>query len=147
MNRDFSKTMKRFNHLLGEIDATYHEMSLKLGLSDSAMIILYTIWDNDSKTSCLLQNICSRSGLSKQTINSAIRKLEAKNILYLEAVTSKSKNVCLTETGKQLAEQTAGRILQIENDIFASWPREDVEKYLDLTEAFLLALRSKAKKL
>ena len=40
-----SNEMKRFNHLLEEIDAVYHEMSRRLGLSDSAMIILYTICD------------------------------------------------------------------------------------------------------
>ncbi|MCI9104972.1 MAG: winged helix-turn-helix transcriptional regulator [Lachnospiraceae bacterium] len=147
MNCNFSKAMKRFNHLLSEIDATYHEMSLKLGLSDSAMIILYTICDNDDKNSCLLQDICHRSGLSKQTINSSLRQLESKGILYLEAITPKSKNVCLTDRGKQLANQTAGRVIQAENEIFASWPQEDVEKYLALTESFLLALRDKAKNL
>lgn len=147
MNCSFSKEMKRFNHLLSEIDAAYHEISLKLGLSDSAMLILYTICDNDNKNSCLLQDICRRSGLSKQTINSSIRKLEANGILYLESITPKSKKVCLTERGKLLAEQTAGQVIKAENEIFASWPREDVEKYLELTEAFLLALRGKAKNL
>ena len=147
MNCSFSKEMKRFNHLLSEIDAAYHEISLKLGLSDSAILILYTICDNDNKNSCLLQDICRRSGLSKQTINSSIRKLEANGILYLESITPKSKKVCLTEHGKLLAEQTAGQVIKAENEIFASWPREDVEKYLELTEAFLLALRGKAKNL
>lgn len=52
MEYNFSKIMRRYNHLLGETEAVYHEMSLKLGLSDSAMIILYTICD--SGTSCLL---------------------------------------------------------------------------------------------
>ena len=69
-----SKAMRRYNHLLGEIDGVYHEMSLKLGLSDSAMIVLYTICDSGS--SCLLRDICRYSGLSKQTVNSALRKLE-----------------------------------------------------------------------
>ena len=40
MREPDSKVMKRFNYLLGEMDAVYHEMALKLGLSDSAMIIL-----------------------------------------------------------------------------------------------------------
>ena len=77
-----SEEMKRFNHLLGELDGAYHEISFKLGLSDSAMTILYTICDKGE--SCLLQEICLQSGVSKQTINSAIRKLEAEGILYLQ---------------------------------------------------------------
>lgn len=145
MNCNPSLIMKRYNHLIGEIDAAYHEMSLKLGLSDSAMIVLYTICDNG--TSCLLQDICRRSGLSKQTVNSAIRKLESDGILYLESAGPKAKNVCLTKAGIHLAGQTAGRVIQIENEIFASWPQEDVQNYLGLTEAFLRALQEKAKDL
>lgn len=98
MNNLSSRLMKRFNHLLGEIDAVYHEMDWKLGLSDSAMAVLYTICDNGG--CCLLQDICRLSGLSKQTVNSALRRLEADGILYLEAAGSKAKKVRLTESGK-----------------------------------------------
>ncbi len=140
-----SKAMRRYNHLVGEIDGVYHEMSLKLGLSDSAMIVLYTICDSGS--SCPLRDICLRSGLSKQTVNSALRKLEAEGVVYLEPVSARSKSVCLTEAGQALAAKTAGRIIRIENDIFDSWPQADVEQYLELTERFLLALREKAEQL
>lgn len=145
MNQPVSNEMKRYNHLLGEIEATYHEMSLKLGLSDSAMVILYTICDEGD--SCPLAEISRRSGLSKQTVNSAIRKLEAEGILYLEKTGSKSKTVCLTGKGKNLAGRTALRLLSAENAILASWPRQDVEKYLELTERFLAALKEEADRL
>lgn len=145
MNNYASKEMKRYNHLLGEIEATYHEMSLKLGLSDSAMIVLYTICDEGE--SCPLSEICRRSGLSKQTVNSAIRKLEADGILYLEKAGVRSKTVCLTVAGKELAGRTALRLLNVENAILASWTRQDVEKYLELTERFLTALREEAARL
>lgn len=138
-----TKIMKRFNYLLGEMDAVYHEMALKLGLSDSAMIILYTICDQGD--GCRLQDICRYSGVSKQTVNSAVRKLEAEGILYLEPAGSRSKKVCLTEKGTALAERTAKRIMQAENEIFASWPEADVEKYLELMEHFLTSLQEKAK--
>ena len=145
MNNYASKEMKRYNHLLGEIEATYPEMSLKLGLSDSAMSVLYTICDEGE--SCPLSEICRRSGLSKQTVNSAIRKLEADGILYLEKAGVRSKTVCLTAAGKELAGRTALRLLNVENAILASWPRQDVEKYLELTERFLTALREEAARL
>ena len=145
MRETVSKIMKRQNYLLGEMNAAYHEISLKLGLSDSAMIVLYTICDQGDQ--CLLQDICRWSGLSKQTINSAIRKLEREGILYLVSAGSRNKNVCLTEKGMDLAERTAKRILQAENEIFASWTGEDVMKYLELTEKFLRALQEKAEQL
>ena len=101
MPKYVSKEMRRFNYLLGEIDAVYHEVSLKLGLSDSAMKIMYAICDAGEV--CLLQEICFYTGLSKQTVNSAIRKLEEEGILYLEPFNAKSKKVFLTEKGKGLA--------------------------------------------
>lgn len=138
-----SKALKRYNYLFGELDGVYHEIALKMGLSDSALKILYTICDNRDR--CLLQNICRQSGLSKQTVNSALRKLEGEGIVYLEAAGAKNKRVCFTEEGKRLGERTAGRIIEAENAIFASWPREDVENYLSLTEKFLTALSDRAK--
>lgn len=137
--------MKRYNHLLGEMDAVYHEISLKWGLSDSASKILYTICNEGD--SCMLQDICKLSGLSKQTVNSALRKLEAENIVYLQASGAKNKKVCLTEAGKKLADRSARRILETENEIFASWAQEDVHKYMELTENFLNDLKERAKKL
>ena len=145
MPKHISKEMRRFNYLLGEIDATYHEMFLKLGLSDSAMKVMYAICDAGEE--CLLQEICFYTGLSKQTVNSAIRKLEEEGILYLELVNAKSKKVFLTEKGKELAEKTAYRILQAENEIFAAWEKKDVEAYLELTEKYLLCLKEKAKEI
>lgn len=140
-----SKEMKRFNYLLGETEAIYHEVSLKLGLSDSAMKVLYTICDNGG--SCLLQEICRRSGLSKQTLNSAIRKLEREGMLYLESTGGRVKKVCLTGEGETLVSRTALRIIKMENAIFSFWSKEDVETYLELTERFLLDLKKKSKEL
>lgn len=145
MGPSVSKEMHRYNHLVSELDAVYHEISLKLGLSDSAMIILYTLCDNGG--SCLLQKICRCSGLSKQTVNSALRKLESEGALYLEPAGSKSKNVCLTQAGRLLAERTALRLIRAENELVAAWPQEDVQRYLELTERFLQDLREKAKEL
>lgn len=145
MSDNFSREMKRYNYLVGEIDATYHEISTRLGLSDSVMRILYTICDNG--TDCPLQKICRLTGLSKQTINSALRKLENEGVIYLEPLGPKNKNVCLTESGKRMAEQTAGRIMMMENAIFASWPREDMERYVALTGAYLRDLRAMSCKL
>lgn len=145
MRENISKDMKRFNYLLTETDNVYHEASVKLGLSDSAMQILYTICDYDEGDSCPLREVCRRTGISKQTINSAIRKLEKEGMLYLEQAGVRTKRLCLTQEGKQLAERTAMKIIKAENDILNSWPGEDVEKYLELTERFLASFKKKVK--
>ena len=140
-----SKDMKRFNHLIGEIEAVYHEVSWKQGLSDSVFEVLYTICNYGD--SCMLKDICHNCGLSKQTVNSALRKLEKEGIVYLESVDSRHKKVCLTEEGKSLAGRTAGAVIEAENEILASWSKEEVETYIALTRRYLLALQNKAKNL
>lgn len=137
-----SKEIKRFNHLISETEAVYHEIALKLGLSDSASQILYTVCNNGD--CCPLQEICRISGISKQTINSSLRKLEADGIVYLKQISGKSKNVCLTEKGKTLTENTVAKLITAENEIFSSWSKEDVNKYLELTELYLTEMKKKS---
>lgn len=40
-----SRDMRRYNHLLQETDAVYHDMAQHWGLSDSVMGVLYTLCD------------------------------------------------------------------------------------------------------
>lgn len=132
-----SKELKRFNLLMSETNAAYHDASFRLGIPDSAMQILYAILSNDGRESCPLQEICRQTGLSKQTINSALRRLERDGMLYLTHTGAKTKDVCLTDKGKALAERTAARLIALEDRIFAAWPAQDVERYLALTERYL----------
>ena len=142
MSHTVSQELKRFNYLLGETSMVYHEINRKLGLSDSTSSILYALLEEGG--SRLLKDICRFSGLSKQTANSAIRKLEQEGILYLQPADGKNKLVCLTEAGKELAQRTVGQVLTMEDDIFAAWLREDVQRYFALAAAFLLDLQKKA---
>ena len=141
MKTYMTEEIRRFNHLTGEIEALYHQAALKLGFSDSAMQILYTICNVGDR--CLLSDICKLSGTSKQTINSAIRVLEKDGIVYLEAFDGKKKVVCLTEKGKTTVEATIARLIAIENQIFASWTELEREEYLRLTKAYMIAFKEK----
>lgn len=145
MQEHISKDLKRFNYLITETDNVYHEAAARLGLSDSAMQILYAICDYDEGDSCPLREVVRRTGISKQTVNSAIRKMEREGILYLEQDGVRMKKLCLTQKGKELAERTALRIIKAENNILDSWFREDVEKYLELTERFLTSFKEEVK--
>ena len=101
MSKKALESLHRINYLTAEIDALYHQASLKLGLSDSAMRTLYTIYDQGSKgEECLLSDIYKQSGIQKQTVNSAIRRLESEGICYLAPNDGRGKKVCLTEKGK-----------------------------------------------
>ena len=87
------------------------------------------------------------SGASKQTINSALRKLESEGIVYLETVEGRKKKVYLTENGRKLAGNTVLRVIEAENEIFASWSDEEKSIYIDLTQRYLAQFKEKVKEL
>ena len=141
---DSSKELRRLNYLMGETDAAYHEAALRLGLSDSAMRILYAVCDRGSSFRCSLRDVCRSSGLSKQTVNSALRKLEGAGAVYLEAAGGRSKNVCLTDAGRELAGRTAAPLMELEDEIFSAWGADEVEQYIRLTQRYLEDFREKS---
>lgn len=135
--------MKHFNLLISEIDEAYHEAALSLGLSDSAMLILYTVCWNGGE--CPLGRITS--GASKQTINSALRKLETEGIVCLESCGGRKKKVCLTDSGHQFAKDSVFHLIEMENEIFGSWSDEEINSYIGLTQRYLTDFREKIKEL
>ena len=56
-----NEQMKHLNLLTSELDKAYHEAALKLGLSDSVMLILYTLcW---CEGECLLGDLTSSASI------------------------------------------------------------------------------------
>lgn len=145
MENKVGEMMRRFNYLSNEIDSAYHDAALKFDLSDSALLILYTICNNGEE--CLLSDITQLSGISKQTINSAVRRLEEDDVVYLETLGKRRKKICLTDKGRVLVKDTVFKIIKIENEIFDSWTEKEQKLYIGLTQRYLYALREKIKDL
>lgn len=145
INEKSEQKWRRFNYISNEINALYHEAALKMKMSDSEMLILYTIYNEGN--GCLLSYIYKSSGISKQTINSAVRKLEKEEIVYLKNLDGRSKKIFLTEKGQVEMETKVLRILEMENEIFRSWTEEEQEMYVELTQRFESSFREKVKEL
>ncbi len=145
MKRNYINEIHRINYLSSELESLYHQSSLKLGITDSVSIVLYSIYDAGSE--CLLSDIYKNSGISKQTINSAIRGLEADDILHLEQYTRRSKKVVLTEKGKDYVQQTVAKLYQAEQNAFGSWSEEEISTYIALMEKYNNCFRHQIEKL
>lgn len=130
---------KQYTYLAGEINALYHEAAVKAGVSDSIQNILYVICENG--TSCLQSEISKLTGISRQTINSAIRKLEKEDIVYLKQGKGRNTIVCLTRKGEKYASEKIKPLLEIENMIWQEWTPEEQREYLRLTEKYRDALK------
>ncbi len=136
--------LRRLNYMLSEIDSLYHEAAYKLGISDSAMMILYSICV--SGQGCMLSDIYKLSGICRQTVNSALRKLEKEEVLYLEKSGGKTKKVFLTEKGKALSEKTAVRLISAENSILDGWSENDTELYIELNRKYAADFKKQLEK-
>ena len=145
MKEQLLKQLHRINYLLSETDALYHQASQKIGLSDSASMILYTIVDNNG--SCLLSDIYKQAGISKQTVNSAIRKLESEHIVYLEKYSGREKKVLLTEAGTDFAGKTIAHLFTAEINAFSSWTEDEVKAYIHFLEKFISSFRAQVSQL
>jgi len=139
MNQNRCNEIHQINYLTSEMDALYHQSSLKLGITDSVSIVLYTIFDTGE--SCFLSDIYKKSGINKQTVNSAIRSLEADGILYLEQHTGRTKTVVLTDKGKDYVRKTVAKLYEAEAEAFDSWSTEEINTYIRLMEKYVECFR------
>lgn len=145
MSKKYKNEIHKMTYLSSELDALYHLSSVKFGISDSVSIVLYTIFDAGGE--CLLSEIYKMSGISKQTINSAIRNLEADCLIHLRQMDGRSKMVSFTEEGRAFAENTVARLFAAETDAFESWSEQEVDLFLNLMEKYADSLKEQIEKL
>ena len=136
---------KRLMHIYGEIDAAYHDAALKMGLSDSAMHILYTVVM--AQGPMYPAEIARLSGLSRQTVNSALRGLERQGVLYLETGTGRNRPVRLTQAGEALCRERVAPLVAAEEAVWSGWPEADRGAYLRLSQRYLEDLRAQVEAL
>lgn len=124
----------QYTYLAGEINALYHEAAVKMGISDSVQNILYVICEKEGR--CLQSEVSKLTGISRQTINSAIRKLEKDGIVYLEQGKGRNTIICLTDKGETFAAEKIFPLYEIENKIWNEWTSEEQQQYLALTQKY-----------
>ena len=143
MHYTLSADMKRFNHLMAETGGVYHAIAQAAGLSDSAFQVLYTLCVLGD--GCLLSQVVRQADLPKQTVNSALRKLEQEGILTLASAGVRKKALHLTESGWTLCRDKILPVLKMEDDIFSAWSQAEREIYLRLTQRYLNDLQTLTK--
>lgn len=149
MNKSFenkmSPALSMFNHIYKEFNEIYHEATLKIGLSDSAFNILYSIVDLGD--GCSQSDICKYSCLSKQTVNSSIKKMASLNYLTFKPGKGRVMQIFLTDKGRQLLDEKIYPIIKKENEAFLCMTDEECRLMLELYKKYNNALKNKFKEL
>ena len=103
-------------------------------MSECAFWILYTLRVERPYTQA---GLCEFLHEPKQTVNSALKKLEAEGYLSLSAGDDqRSKRVRLTEKGEQLARTCADRVAEAEARAIGSMSPDDRAALIRLTELY-----------
>ena len=136
-----SEQVHRLNYLAGELNAAYHQVALKFGMPDSTLNVLYALVDGGG--SCTLADIYHSYDISKQTVNSAIRRLEKDGIIVLSPYRGKTKLVSLTEAGQRYVANTVSRLYEAERSILETWTEEEIHMHIALTEKYLADFKAR----
>ena len=81
-----------------QIDEFYHELAVRQELSDSALLVLWTLLDLGD--GCTQRDICRQFALTKQTVHSSVRKLAKDGFLTLRPGPGREVHVYPTEAGR-----------------------------------------------
>lgn len=128
------ESARKYAYLSAEITSLYHEAAVKIGVSDTVLDILYVLCEQEGQ--CLQSDIFRLTGISRQTINSAIRKLERDGLAYLKQGEGRNTLVCLTEKGRDFSAQKVRPLFQIENKIWSECTVDEQERYLLFTQKY-----------
>lgn len=138
----FSKELDRLNK---QTDDLYHAIALKAGISDTAFMVLYYI--RELGDGCLQKDICNRCFLSKQTIHSAVRKLEKSELLRSHAGKGRDRHLFLTENGEAFVREKVVPVFWAENRAFAVLTPQEQKELVRLNQKYLDQLRIQTQRL
>ena len=123
--------LSKLNNIFKACDKIYRNAAKNSGLPDCAFWILYTLRDEGNITT--QSEICSAIYLPKQTVNSAMKKLE--NDGYIQLLNTndrRSKQVSLTPKGLALAQKTVDRVIALETEALSGMTHDEKETFLQL---------------
>ena len=100
---DAYKLFQDYIRLQHQIDEFYHELAVRQELSDSALLVLWTLVDLGE--GCTQRDICLQFSLTKQTVHSSVQKLSKEGFLSLRPGPGREVQVFLTEAGRALVQE------------------------------------------
>ena len=120
----FKDFLRDVNNIYKKNCAVYYKLASHYGLTETMFDILYFVRENED---CTTQaQICNNLYLRKQTVNTALKKLEKEGCIYLEKDVGnrKNKTIHFTEKGNELVRNTVDHALKWREEPLKSFPRK-----------------------
>lgn len=134
MNDKLSQQMALINQNDKLLDDLYHSYASAAGLSDTELWIIYIAWIQ--KDGFTQKEICDSWSYSRQTVNTALTQLERRGYIRKLPLPGnrKSKQVLLTEAGRDFSRQVIPPLLDAEARAFAQLNLREREDFIDLMQ-------------
>lgn len=141
MEKNISGRYAQINQLYKEIDKIYHDVAVHFQLSDSIMMILYALCAGDRPYTS--KDICDEWSFSKQTVHSAVKKLEVDGYITLDTALENRKNkyIVLTAAGTQLIQRTVLPLMEAEKRAWERFTVSEQEKIVALAAKHVQVLQ------
>lgn len=122
-------------------DSLYHAAAAALGLSDTAMWILYFV--SEANAEITQQELCRQGFFAKQTIHACVNRLERDGLAERTPIpgTRNHKQICLTPAGQALAARTTARVKAAEQAAYGRLSEAELTAYLEVSRRLTGFLR------
>ena len=129
-----------------QFDALYREAGIRFGMSDCTMWVLYFLISSDELIT--QQDLIEKMLFPKQTINSAVVKLEKEGYVNLHTIPTAGnrKIIMLTQKGRDLTNETVRRLLRAELLAVNNMGSERIYKFIKLYTELFEALKEEFEK-
>ena len=134
-----------FNQLYKEVDEIYHQYAKNHGISDTALWLLYSLYENSGTYT--QRDVCADWHYPPQTINSALKSLVNQGYIQLKPVegNQKNKRIVLTEAGNEMMQEVIFPLIQAEKRTFQRLEKSERDALLSLTHKYVSLLKSEVK--
>ena len=137
---------KRYNIFYKRNEKMYHDIAVKLGISDTVFWIFHSIceYGDTFNQKLLVDYLCS----PKQTINSAITNLIKDGYMSIKCEEDKKcKELVLTDKGTEFCESKILPIVKAENEAYAKFSKEELELFFKVLDTKYEIIKESADKL
>ena len=93
------------------------------------------------------ERVCTVLYQPKQTVNSALKKLESEGYITLTPAGAHTKNISLTKSGTKLCEQTVDKVIEAECAALGNMTDEESENMTALMKLYSVLLKSQTAKI
>lgn len=144
MENEYNLLLKEYNSSFKECNEIYRKIAAKLGISESEFMVLYALVEINAVRQ---KDIVDYFSISKQTINSAVKKLVRNQIVELKQAKGREMQIILTPAGKIFTQEKMAPIVNCEKKALAAMGKKESQELVRLTKMYLENFKGQIKQI